>query len=173
MSPMRRLAEFVIDRAAKVIKTLNKLKRTNKINKNYENMTLLAGGRVRALNSKWTKRDYSWARRRLRYLVHDRPDKFTQKYKLLPMFGDPAAALGGGAVKIAEGDIEKPFMRTSEHTGEHKFFDPNQIFLSPSIRYCELPQYAREVSWQSSDSSRWNAQIAFQMRFRPGTYHIG
>lgn len=87
--------------------------------------------------------------------------------------GDPAAALGGKAVKIVPGHIQTPLERTNQHTGDRELLDPLQIFLSPSIRYVELPQYAQIKKWESSDTSSWTAQVAFQVRLKPDTYSIG
>lgn len=89
--------------------------------------------------------------------------------------GDTVAVRGGGALKVgikAE-HIQQPFTRINLHSGEQELFDPNQIFLSPSIRYCELPAYAQFATFCSRDGRQWLAQVAFQVRLRPGSYCIG
>ena len=59
--------------------------------------------------------------------------------------GDPVAALGGDTDPIQEGHISKTRWRWNKYTWDWKFFDPRQIFFSPTIRYCELPHYAKEA----------------------------
>jgi len=87
--------------------------------------------------------------------------------------GDATAALGGQSVSIRPGHIQQPFWRDNLHTGKKEHFNPVQIFCSPSIRYCELPQYAKKVKHTGSDNTPKMAQVAFQLRLRPGTYAVG
>ena len=56
--------------------------------------------------------------------------------------GDPVAALDGDRDPIQEGHTSKARWRWNKYTWDWKFFDPRQIFFSPTIRYCELPHYA-------------------------------
>ena len=89
--------------------------------------------------------------------------------------GDRVAALEGKAVGI-RGDtkrIRKPFERTNAKSGIVELFDPNQIFLSPTIHYSELPQYAKKSEWTDLFGDIYDAQLAFQVRIRPGTYGVG
>ena len=43
---------------------------------------------------------------------------------------------------IGPGHIPRRHMRRNEHTGLDEDFDPNQIFLSPAIKYSGNPFYA-------------------------------
>ena len=91
--------------------------------------------------------------------------------------GDRVAALEGKVVGIRAdtGRIRKPFKRNNGHTGADELFmfDPNQIFLSPTIRYSELPQCAKKSDWEDLFGDLYDAQLAFQVRIRPGTYGVG
>lgn len=89
--------------------------------------------------------------------------------------GESVAVLGGGAVGIRTdtGRIKQPSWRINLSSGEREYFDPNQIFCSPSIRYCELPHYAKTTDFTSSSGKAYQAKLAFQMRLRPGTYGVG
>lgn len=89
--------------------------------------------------------------------------------------GDRVAALDGQAVGIRAdtGRIRKPFFRRNRHTGQKEWFDPCQIFLSPSIRYCCLPHYAKPESFTGPSGIKYAARIVLQVRLRPGTYAVG
>jgi len=82
--------------------------------------------------------------------------------------GETTAALDGAAVAVRPGHIKKPFRRVNAYTKEEELFDPMQIFLSPSIRYCELPQYAKHSVHRGQQ-----VQVAFQVLLKPGSYGIG
>ena len=58
------------------------------------------------------------------------------------------------------------FPATIHNSGEEELFDPSQIFCSPSIKYCELLQYAKQ-SVYSIVGKRHLVQIAFQVRLCP------
>jgi len=89
--------------------------------------------------------------------------------------GDRVAALDGQAVGIRgdTGRIRKPFRRRNRHTGQQEWFDPCQIFLSPSIRYCCLPHYAKPVLFTGPTGTGYTVRMALQVRLRPGTYSVG
>jgi hypothetical protein len=78
--------------------------------------------------------------------------------------------VGGNEIGVREGHIEKPHDRANGHTGEQERFDPNQIFMSPSIKYAGNPEhYAKQVEWEdSSTKMKYLAQVVFQVRVRPG-----
>ena len=63
--------------------------------------------------------------------------------------------------RIAHGGLL--FLATIQNSGEEELFDPSQIFCSPSIKYCELLQYAKQ-SVYSKAGKRHLVQIAFQVR---------
>jgi hypothetical protein len=78
--------------------------------------------------------------------------------------------VGGNEVGVRGGHIKKPFDRTNAHTGQKERFDPNQIFMSPSIKYAGNPDvYAKQERWQDPRTkANYFAQVAFQVRVRPG-----
>ncbi|XP_077976864.1 neuralized-like protein 4 [Glandiceps talaboti] len=65
------------------------------------------------------------------------------------------------------------------HFDEHckpSGFDTLQIFASPSIKYVDSRAYATSICWQDGDkvtSTRYDAQVAFQLWIRPGSYKTG
>jgi len=69
--------------------------------------------------------------------------------------------------------IRKPFKRLNRHSKAEELFDPHQIFCSPSIRYCDLPQYAKVTRFVAESGCAYKAKVAFQLRLRPGTYAVG
>lgn len=70
--------------------------------------------------------------------------------------------------------IKKPFKRTNAHTGEKEMFDPNQIFLSPSIKYSENAVYTDTTQWKDEDDGgTYDVKMVFQVWIKPGTYAIG
>ena len=83
------------------------------------------------------------------------------------------AALDGESVGIRAGHILKVGERVNRHTKEKELFDPDQIFFSPSIRYCALPQYANKVIHTCTDGEKLDVQVAFKVRLKPTTYAIG
>eukprot|EP01083_Nonionella_stella_P024319 67205_1 len=83
--------------------------------------------------------------------------------------------LGGDELGIRDGHIGKPFERSNKYSKQKETFDPNQIYMSPSIRYSGHGAYAK---WfycsHAEDSNRaLKVQFAFQLRVRPGSYGIG
>eukprot|EP00812_Abedinium_dasypus_P010862 NODE_4458_length_672_cov_383.358185.p1 GENE.NODE_4458_length_672_cov_383.358185~~NODE_4458_length_672_cov_383.358185.p1 ORF type:complete len:198 (+),score=12.76 NODE_4458_length_672_cov_383.358185:3-596(+) len=89
--------------------------------------------------------------------------------------GDRVAALDGQAVGIRgdTGRIRKPFVRHNRHTGQKEWFDPRQIFLTPSIRYCCQPHYSRVQQFIGPSDCKCDVRIALQVLLRPGTYSVG
>ncbi|XP_077976900.1 neuralized-like protein 4 [Glandiceps talaboti] len=76
--------------------------------------------------------------------------------------------LGGEELKQREGHFD-------EH---HKpaGFDTLQIFASPSIKYVDSRAYATPVRWRDDvrpTSKTYEAQVAFQLWIRPGSYRRG
>jgi len=89
--------------------------------------------------------------------------------------GERVAALDGHAVEIRSdtGRIRKPFYRRNRHTGQTEWFDPCQIFLSPSIRYCCLPHYSKAEPFTAPSGVKYAVRMLLQVRLRPGTYSVG
>eukprot|EP01084_Bolivina_argentea_P231362 390202_1 len=81
--------------------------------------------------------------------------------------------ISGKQLGIREGHIRKPFERYNKYTKNKEIFDPNQIYLSPSIKYSG--EYAKwSYCSHPEDKSRTiKVQYAFQARIRPGSYGIG
>ena len=81
----------------------------------------------------------------------------------------------GQEVKARKGHIQKPFMRYNEHTQKQELFDPNQIFISPSIIYSENNVYAKEYlcSHPTKRHQTLKIKFAFQIRIRPNSYGVG
>jgi hypothetical protein len=78
--------------------------------------------------------------------------------------------VGGTTVGVRGRHIKEPFNRRNKHTGKQEIFDPNQIFLSPSIKYAGNPDvYAKQVQWQDpTTKAKYLVQVAFHVRVRPG-----
>jgi hypothetical protein len=75
----------------------------------------------------------------------------------------------GFKIPIRSGHIEEPQNRLNKHSGEMEMFDPNQIFMSPTIKYCEHASYTRFED--SPTGARF--KTAFQIRIADGQYDIG
>lgn len=69
---------------------------------------------------------------------------------------------------VRPGHIKAPFPRTNEHTGKWEMFDPHQIFVSPSFRYSELPQYARKERIAGQEM-----QFMVRVHMAPGSFAVG
>lgn len=84
-------------------------------------------------------------------------------------------------VGIAQGHIKKQFTRVNEHTQMQETFDPKQIFMSPSAKYCEVDAYCvPQKSWIDTDDpdagsepTLYDVKTMFQMRVMPGSYAVG
>jgi hypothetical protein len=75
----------------------------------------------------------------------------------------------GYTIPIRDGHIVKPFRRKNKCTGAMEDFDPNQIFTSPSIKYCS---YER-VYCDKTDFNGSKFMVSFQLRQKPDSYGIG
>eukprot|EP01083_Nonionella_stella_P114737 339536_1 len=75
----------------------------------------------------------------------------------------------GDQLGIKHGHIKKPFPRINKYSNEYETFDPNQVFISPSIKYAGSKSYAPEFDIGTG----LKAKCAFQLRIRPGSYTIG
>lgn len=87
--------------------------------------------------------------------------------------GERVTALQGQAVGIGDGHYNLPFLRINKCSGLPEIFHPNQIFCSPTMKYCELGTYARTTDYRSPDGTNYRVQVALQVRVRPGTYRKG
>eukprot|EP01084_Bolivina_argentea_P250158 419058_1 len=76
-------------------------------------------------------------------------------------------AVGGNKLQITEGHINDTFLRHNKYSKKQEHFDPNQIFVSPSIRYAGIYAEPFDIAEQLE------AQCVFQLRIRPGSYMIG
>eukprot|EP00998_Keelungia_sp_KM082_P005980 NODE_225_length_2256_cov_57.223109_g219_i0.p1 GENE.NODE_225_length_2256_cov_57.223109_g219_i0~~NODE_225_length_2256_cov_57.223109_g219_i0.p1 ORF type:complete len:306 (+),score=55.84 NODE_225_length_2256_cov_57.223109_g219_i0:1279-2196(+) len=76
---------------------------------------------------------------------------------------------GGDTVQVVDGHIKKPFQRYNKHTQKNEDFDPNQVFVSPSIRYCAWRSiYCKPIHWHGR-----TYKVALRCRIKPTTYGIG
>eukprot|EP01084_Bolivina_argentea_P227172 383699_1 len=84
-------------------------------------------------------------------------------------------AIDGSQLGIRGGHITKSFKRYNKYTKENETFDPNQIYVSPSIKYSGHGAYAKSfLCSHPQDRNRTvKVQFAFQLRIRPGSYSIG
>mmetsp|Transcript_12088 Transcript_12088/g.28120 ORF Transcript_12088/g.28120 Transcript_12088/m.28120 type:complete len:148 (+) Transcript_12088:647-1090(+) len=81
--------------------------------------------------------------------------------------GDVTAS--GYSIPVRPGHITGTFTRTNEDTGEPEQFDPQQVFTSPSIKYCAYSTVYCDVTRYRGKRFK----VAFQLRQEPGTYSIG
>ena len=83
--------------------------------------------------------------------------------------------IDGNQLKMRSGHIKKPFNRYNEYSKQNELFDPNQIFVSPSIKYVSQQTYAG--TYYCCHPQDWTktlkVQFAFQLRIKPGSYGIG
>eukprot|EP01083_Nonionella_stella_P278812 948229_1 len=81
----------------------------------------------------------------------------------------------GTKLPIRGGHISKPFERFNKYTSKKELFDPNQIYISPSIKYSGHGAYARKFycSHPQNKNRTLLVQCVFQLRIRPGSYGIG
>jgi hypothetical protein len=88
-----------------------------------------------------------------------------ERYLLRP--GELTAS--GFRMPNREGPITGPFRRFNNHSKTHEDFDPNQIFTSPSIKYCSFEDaYCDKTNFQGG-----SFEFVFQLRQMPGSYSIG
>jgi hypothetical protein len=94
------------------------------------------------------------------------------------MPGDTTA--DGTEITIREGHIPGIVSRTNRYTGKREDFDPNQVFTSPSIKYCAYehpgcqPTYCDWTYFEGrADFRSRRFQVAFQLRQEPRSFNIG
>jgi hypothetical protein len=88
--------------------------------------------------------------------------------------GDTLA--NGHKLSVREGHIGKGFHRYNPYSKKHELFDPtNKIFLSPSIRYAELPGYSSKDGErvELGEGLHASIQVALLVRIEPDTFDIG
>eukprot|EP01084_Bolivina_argentea_P068250 124207_1 len=83
--------------------------------------------------------------------------------------------MDGDELGIHGGHIKQPFIRKNEYTGKSEKFDPNQIYVSPSIIYASHDAYAPSFVFHPSlnQHDAWSIKFAFQLRIKPKQYGIG
>jgi hypothetical protein len=75
----------------------------------------------------------------------------------------------GFRIPIREGHIKSSFRRRNNYSKTDEDFNPNQIFTSPSIKYCSYGSvYCDKTMFQGS-----SFEVVFQLRQMPGSYSIG
>jgi hypothetical protein len=75
----------------------------------------------------------------------------------------------GFTIPIREGHIKSSFRRWNDYSKTHEDFNPNQIFTSPSIKYCSYGSvYCDKTMFQGS-----SFEVVFQLRQMPESYSIG
>jgi hypothetical protein len=75
----------------------------------------------------------------------------------------------GFQIPIREGPITSPLRRFNNYSKTHGDFDPNQIFTSPSIKYCSYEDVCCDKTYFQGSSF----EVVFQLRQMPGSYSIG
>eukprot|EP00698_Gefionella_okellyi_P012571 TRINITY_DN3396_c0_g2_i1.p1 TRINITY_DN3396_c0_g2~~TRINITY_DN3396_c0_g2_i1.p1 ORF type:complete len:429 (-),score=54.56 TRINITY_DN3396_c0_g2_i1:96-1382(-) len=84
--------------------------------------------------------------------------------------------LGARLLSVRKFHIKETFTRVSaDDAGKLEVFNPNQVFLSPSMAYSGDPgYYAKTHTMTIGDPPRAVAvQVALQVRIRPGAYAVG
>eukprot|EP01084_Bolivina_argentea_P068249 124205_1 len=83
--------------------------------------------------------------------------------------------MDGDELGVRSGHIKKPFKRKNKYTGEDEKFDPNQIYVSPSITYASHNAYAPsfECDHPTNQHKKISVRFAFQVRIKPDQYGIG
>eukprot|EP01084_Bolivina_argentea_P150931 263510_1 len=83
--------------------------------------------------------------------------------------------INGDELGVRGGHIQKPFERYNKYSKQNETFNPNQIYLSPSIKYSGHGAYAKWYYCTHPDDNNRTikVQCAFQVRVRPGSYNIG
>eukprot|EP01084_Bolivina_argentea_P138662 244078_1 len=83
--------------------------------------------------------------------------------------------MNGTKLKMRTGHINVQFNRHNKYTKRTEKFDPNQIFVSPSVRYAGHEAYAKPFycSHPQNKDRTLKVQFAFQLRIRPGSYNVG
>ena len=84
---------------------------------------------------------------------------------------------GKHKIEIPEGHIKDPYSRPNEYTGNGEWFDPKQIFTSPSIKYASHDAYAQPCyhpfKGKNGEQLQYKIKFVFQCRQKPGSYTIG
>eukprot|EP01084_Bolivina_argentea_P304124 525163_1 len=79
--------------------------------------------------------------------------------------------------KLASRDahIQEPFVRYNKYYKAKEIFDPNQIYISPSIKYAADEIYSNwfVCNHPVDSSKKIKVQVAFQVRIKPGSYNVG
>lgn len=85
-------------------------------------------------------------------------------------------AFDGEEIRIRSSHIADGFERQTPE-GSAEMFDPNQIFMSPSIRYCDSQIYSSTQTWTRQEGAGepelYNVQVALAVRVQPGCYSVG
>lgn len=76
----------------------------------------------------------------------------------------------GFTLPIRPGHIDGGFTRINSRSGATETFDPKQIFMSPTIKYCEEPAY---TEFERSGVHGVKFKTAFQVRIAGGAYSAG
>ena len=77
-------------------------------------------------------------------------------------------------IDIRDGHLRRRFNRNNAHGKCNESFNPKQIFLSPTIRYCEKSLYAAPSHWTDDEDGRTcDVQVCLQVRVQPGSYSVG
>eukprot|EP01084_Bolivina_argentea_P274693 468255_1 len=82
------------------------------------------------------------------------------------------STIDGFKLPIRKGHIIDGFKRYNKYSGKQEIFDPNQIFVSPSIIYSSINAYAKPYD-VNIDGKKLKAKCVFQLRIRPNCYKIG
>eukprot|EP01084_Bolivina_argentea_P201507 344445_1 len=81
--------------------------------------------------------------------------------------------IDGAKLAIRSGHIKKPFKRYNNYTKKYEMFDPNQIYVSPSIKYASYNAYSSWFDCSKLMNESIKIKIAFQLRIKPNAYGIG
>jgi hypothetical protein len=74
----------------------------------------------------------------------------------------------GFRIPIRKRPITGAFRRFNNHSKTSEEIDPNQIFTSPSIKYCSYGDvYCDKTNFQGG-----SFEVVFQLRQMPGSYNI-
>eukprot|EP01084_Bolivina_argentea_P283826 486207_1 len=79
-------------------------------------------------------------------------------------------SIDGNRLGVKSGHIGNSFERYNRYIQQMEYFDPKQIFVSPSIRYTSHNVYSPSFYVKEF---KGNVKCSFQLRIRPGSYGIG
>ena len=65
------------------------------------------------------------------------------------------------SIREDTGRIRREQRRENRHTRRAELFDPNQVFMSPTVRYCERSGYAKPTRWQDPEDTVENLEIQY------------